>query len=220
MFRVLFVSLFISLTKIGSCRFQTDYVISCEFSNANGWVDEVEFKVKAGAGLGGHAAHWPSGWEVCTGYPAGTSCISDIQPVKFYEQCISFAVEVGIGIYQIFNLTSFPNNVSHLQLKLGLESAATVTYSSPQVVPSHSLPPSFVQAHPCLESQAMQPLHDPHSMSLLMVTVRSKQCQHGNVSLATDDDRFRPSGHLKLELPYIMDEWSDGEHSFLSFQIA
>ena len=23
-----------------------------------------------------------------------------------------------------------------------------------------------------------------------------------------------------LLLPYIMDEWSDGEHSFLSFQIA
>ena len=73
--------------------------------------------------------------------------------------------------YQIFNLTNFPNNVSHLQSKLGLESAATVTFSSPQVVPSHSAPPSFVQAHPCLESQAMQPLHDPHSMLLLMVTV-------------------------------------------------
>ena len=67
--------------------------------------------------------------------------------------------------YQIFNLTNFPNNVSHLQSKLGLESAATVTFSSPQVVPSHSPPPSFVQAHPCLESQAMQPLHDPRSMS-------------------------------------------------------
>ena len=53
-----------------------------------------------------------------------------------------------------------------------------------------------------------------------MVTVRSKQCQHGNVSLGTGDDCFRPSGHLKLELPYIMDEWSDGVHSFLSFQIA
>ena len=66
----------------------------------------------------------------------------------------------------------------------------------------------------------MQPLHDPHSVSLLLVTVRSQQCQHGNVSLGTDDDRFRLSGHLKLELPYIMDEWSDGEHSFLSFQIA
>ena len=66
----------------------------------------------------------------------------------------------------------------------------------------------------------MQPLHDPHSMSLLMVTVRSKQCQHGNVSLGTDDDHFRPSGHLMLELPYIMDEWSDGEHSYLPFQIA
>ena len=86
-------------------------------------------------------------------------------------------------VYQIFNLTNFPNNVSHLQSKLGLESAATVTFSSPQVVPSHSPPPSFVQAYPCL-------------------------------------DRFHPSGHLKLELPYIMDEWSDGEHSFLSFQIA
>ena len=122
--------------------------------------------------------------------------------------------------YQIFNLTNFLNNVSHLQSKLGLQSAATVTFASPQVVPSHSPPPSFVQAHPCLESQAMQPLHDPCSMSSTMVTVRSKQCQHGNVSLGTDDDHFHLCGHLKLELPYIMDEWSDGEHSFLSFQIA
>ena len=103
---------------------------------------------------------------------------------------------------------------------MGLESAATATFLSPQVVPSHSPPTLFVQAHPCLESQAMQPLHDPHSMSLLMVTVRSKQCQHGNVSLGTNDDHFCPSGHLKLELPYIIDEWSDGEHSFLSFQIV
>ena len=117
---------------------------------------------------------------------------------------------------QIFNPTNFLNNVSRLQLKLGLESAATVTFASPQVVPSHSLPPLFVQAHPCLESQAMQPLHDPRSMLSPMVTVRSKQCQHGNVSLGTNDDRFCLSGHLKLELPYIMDEWSDGEHSFLS----
>ena len=122
--------------------------------------------------------------------------------------------------YQISNPTNFPNNVSRLQSKLGLESAATVTFASPQVVPSHSPPPLFVQAHPCLESQAMQPLHDPHSMSLPMVAVRSKQGQHGNVSLGTDDDRVCLSGHLKLELPYIMDEWSDGEHSFLSFQIA
>ena len=122
--------------------------------------------------------------------------------------------------YQIFNLTNFPNNVSCLQSKLGLESVATVTFSSPQVVPSHSPSPSFVQAHPCLESQAMQPLHDPHSLLLPMVTVRSKQCQHGNVSLGTNDDCFCLSGHLKLELPYIMDPWSDGEHSFLSFQIA
>ena len=103
---------------------------------------------------------------------------------------------------------------------MGLESTATVTFSSSQVVPSHSPPPSFVQAHPCLESQALQPLHDPRSLSLLMVTVRSKQCQHGNMSLGTDDECFHLSGHLKLELPYIMDKWSDGEHSFLSFQIA
>ena len=120
--------------------------------------------------------------------------------------------------YQIFNLTNFPNNVSHLQLKLGLESTATVTFSSPQVVPSHSPPPLFVQAYPCLESQAMQPLHDPHSLLSLMVTVGSKQCQHHNMLFDTNDDCL--SGHVKLELPYIMDEWSDGEHSFLSFQIA
>ena len=129
-------------------------------------------------------------------------------------------IQIEHPAYQIFNPTNFLNNVSHLQSKLGLESAATVSFSSPQVVPSHSPPPSFVQAHPCLESQAMQPLHDPCSLSLPMVTVRSKQCQHGNVSLGTDDDHFHLSGHLKLELPYIMDEWSDGEHSFLSFQIA
>ena len=122
--------------------------------------------------------------------------------------------------YQIFNPTNFPNNASHLRLKLGLESSATVTFSSPQVVPSHSPPSSSVQAHPCLESQAMQPLHDPHSSSSPIVTVGSKQCQHGNVSLGTDDDCFHLSGHLKLELLYIMDKWSDGEHSFLSFHIA
>ena len=103
---------------------------------------------------------------------------------------------------------------------MGLESTATVTFLSPQVVPSHSPPPSFVQARPCLDSQAMQLLHDPCSSSLPMVTVRSKQCKHGNVLLGTDDDCFHPSGHLNLELPCIMDEWSDGEHSFLSFQIA
>ena len=159
-------------------------------------MDEVEFKVKAGTGIGVHDAHWSSGWEVCTGDPDGTSCLL------------------------IFNLTNFLNNITCLQSKLGLESAATVTFSSPQVVPSHSPPPSFVQAHPCLESQAMQPLYDPHSLSSPMVTVRSKQCQHGNVSLGTNDDCFDPCGHLKLELPYIMDEWSDGEQSFLSFQIA
>ena len=63
----------------------------------------------------------------------------------------------------------------------------------------------------------MQPLHDPHSLS---VTVGFKQSQHDNVSLGTDVNHFCPSGHLKLELPYIMDEWSDGEHSFLSVQIT
>ena len=66
----------------------------------------------------------------------------------------------------------------------------------------------------------MQPLHDPHSLFSPMVTVGSKQCQDGNMLLGTDDDRFHLSGHLKLELLYIIDEWSDGEHSFLSFQIA
>ena len=153
----------------------------------------MEFEVKAGAGLGVHGAHWPSGWEVCAGDPDGTSCL---------------------------NPTNFPNKVSCLQSKLGLESAATVTFSSPQVVPSHSPPPLFVQAHPCLESQAMQPLDDPHSLSSLMVTVRSKQCQHGNVSLGTDYDDFHLSGHLKLELLYIMDDKSsDGEQSFLSFRL-
>ena len=133
-----------------------------------------------------------------------------------------YALEIQMEhpAYQIFNLTKFLNNVSCLQSKLGLESTATVTFSSPQVVPSHSPPPSFVEAHPCLESQAMQPLHDPHSPSSPMVTVRSKQCQHGNMSLGTDDDHFCLRGHLSLELPYIIDEWSDGEHSFLSFRMA
>ena len=82
---------------------------------------------------------------------------------------------------------------------MGLESAATVTFLSPQVAPSHSPPPSFVQAHPCLESQAMQPLHDPHSMSSLMVTARSKQCQHGKEQKAPtvfirSRDEENPSG--------------------------
>ena len=129
-------------------------------------------------------------------------------------------IQMEHSAYLIFNLINILNNVSHLRSKLDLESAATVTFSSPQVVPSHSPPPSFVHAHPCLESQAMQPLHDPCSSSSPMVTVRSKHCQHGNVSLGTNDDHFHLSGHVKFELPYIMDEWSDGEHSFLSFQIA
>ena len=54
--------------------------------------------------------------------------------------------------YQIFNPANFLNNISCLQSNLGLASAPTVTLSSPQVVPSHSPPPSFVQAYPCLES--------------------------------------------------------------------
>ena len=137
----------------------------------------------------------------------------------FLDGKSALEIQMEHPVYQIFDLTNFLNNVSHLQSKLGLESAATVTFSSPQVVPSHSPPPSFVQAHPCLESQAMQPLHDPHSWLSLMVTVRSKQCQHGNMSLGTDDDCFCLSGHLKLELPFIMDEWSDGETVFFQFRL-
>ena len=59
---VLFLLIFISLTKIVLAFSKTDcYVFSCEFSNANGWVDQVEFEEKSGAGLGVHDAHWPSG---------------------------------------------------------------------------------------------------------------------------------------------------------------
>ena len=47
------------------------------YQNANGWVDKMEFKIKAGTGLGVHDALWPSGWEVCTGDPDGTSCLPD-----------------------------------------------------------------------------------------------------------------------------------------------
>ena len=68
-----------SLTKIVLAFSKTDcYIFSCEFSNANGWMDEEEFKVKAGTGLGVHGVHWPSGWEVCTGDPDQTSCLPDI----------------------------------------------------------------------------------------------------------------------------------------------
>ena len=95
-----FVSLiFISLTKIVPAFSKTDcYVFLCEFSNANVWVDEVEFEVKAGAGLGVHDTHRPSGWEVCAGDPDGASCLRDILPNKFSEECISFAIELGFGI--------------------------------------------------------------------------------------------------------------------------
>ena len=79
MSHVLFLLIFISLTKIVLAISKTDCcVFSCEFSNANGSVDEVEFEVKAGTGLGVHDVHWPSGWEVCTGDPDGTSCLPDI----------------------------------------------------------------------------------------------------------------------------------------------
>ena len=68
-----------SLTKTVLAFSETDcYVFSCELSNAHRWVDEVEFKVKAGAGLGVHDAHCPSGWEVCAGDPDGTSCLQDL----------------------------------------------------------------------------------------------------------------------------------------------
>ena len=79
MFHVLFLLIFISITKIVLAFSITDcYVFSCEFSNADGWADEVEFEVKAGAGLGVHDAHRPSGWEVCTGDPDGASCLPAI----------------------------------------------------------------------------------------------------------------------------------------------
>ena len=79
MFHVLFLLIFISLTKIVLAFSKTDcYVFSCEFSNANGWVDEVEFEVKGVTGLGVHDVHWPSAWEVCAGDPDGTSCLPDI----------------------------------------------------------------------------------------------------------------------------------------------
>ena len=79
MFHVLFVLIFISFTKIVLAFSKSDcYVFLCEFSNAHGWVDEVEFEVKAGARLGVHDAHWPSGWELCAGDPDGTSCLPDI----------------------------------------------------------------------------------------------------------------------------------------------
>ena len=159
-----------------SCHFQTDYVFSCEFSNAKGWVDKWNSKSKLVQDLEA---------MIHTGLLDGKSALE---------------IQMEHPAYQIFNLTNFLNNVSCLQSKLGLESAATVTFLSPQVIPSHSPPPSFVQAHPCLESHAMQPLYDPRWMSSPMVTVRSKQCQHGNVSLGTNDDHFHLSGHLKLEL--------------------
>ena len=51
----------------------------------------------------------------------------------------SLEIQMEHPAYQIFNLTNFPNNASRLRSKLGLESAATVTFASSQVVPSNSV---------------------------------------------------------------------------------
>ena len=183
MFCVLVLLIFISLTKI-VLAFSKNIVMS----------SHVSFQMPMG------------GW---TKWNLKSKLAQDLESkmhTGLLDRKSALEIQMEHPAYQIFNLTNFLNNASCLQLKLGLESSATVTLSSPQVVPSHSPPPSFVQAPPCLECQAMQPLHDPHSLSLPMVTVGSKQCQHGNMSLGTHDDHFCPSGHLKLELPYIMDE--------------
>ena len=66
------------------------YVFLCEFSNANRWVDEVEFKVKAGTGLGVHDA----------------LCLLDGKS--------ALEIQMEHPPYQIFNLTNFWNNVSCL----------------------------------------------------------------------------------------------------------
>ena len=93
-------------------------------------------------------------------------------------------------------------------------------FSSPQVVPSHSPPPSFVQAHHFRSlnqcSLSMILVHCHHQWSLSDPSSASMAMCHWAPMMTI----FNLSGHLKLELPYIMDEWSDGEHSFLSFQIA
>ena len=127
-----FVSLFISLTKIVLAVSKQIVMSSCvSFQMPMGGWMKWNSKSKLVRGLEA---------MMCTGLLDGKSALE---------------IQTEHPTYQIFNLTNFPNNVSHLQSKLGLESAATVTFSSPQVVPSHSPPPSFVQAYPCLESQAM-----------------------------------------------------------------
>ena len=167
------ILIFISLTKIVLEFSKTGcYIFSCEFQMPMGGWTKWNSKSKLVQDLES---------MMCSGLLDGKSALE---------------IQMEHPAHQIFSPTNFPNNISRLQSKLGLESGATVTFLSPQVVPSHSPPPSFVQAHPCLESQAMQPLHDPCSSSLPMVTVRSKQCQHGNVSLGTHDDCFHLSGHL------------------------
>ena len=121
-----FVSLFISLTKI-VLAISKQIVMS----------SHVSFQMPMGAWT-----KWNSKSKLaqdleammCTGLLDGKSALE---------------IQTEHPDYQIFNPTNFPNNVSCLRSKLGLESAATVTFSSPQVFPSHSPPPSFVQAHPC-----------------------------------------------------------------------
>ena len=134
----------------------------------------------------------------------------------------SLDIQLSHPAYQTFNPANFLNNVSCLQSKLGLVSLATVSFAlspPPQVphVPSHSPLPSYVQPVPCFpDSQGvpLQAFHYPCLLSLMLFPVGSQQCIMVLHPLGTDDDCFHPSGHLKLELPYIMDEWSDGEHSF------
>ena len=137
-------------------------------------------------------------------------------------------IQLSHPAYQIFNLVIFQQNVLCLSSKLGLESLATVSFMlspPPQVshVPSYSPLPSYIQPVPCFpDSHGAPPqaIHDPHSSSSMLFPVRSQQYCECAVSLGTDDDHFHLSGHVKLELLYIMDEWSDGEQSFLSFQIV
>ena len=129
LFHVLSLLIFISLTKI-VLPFPKQIVMSSHVSfqmPMGGWM-----KWNSKSKLLQHLESM-----MCTGLLDGKSALE---------------IEMEHPAYQIFNLTNFPNNVSCLQSKLGLESAATVTFSSPQVVPSHSPPPSIVQAHPCLES--------------------------------------------------------------------
>ena len=62
-------------------------------------MDEVECQVIACSRLGGHDVLWPSGWQVCSGHSVILSCLSNLQPGKFSEQCASSAIQVGLGVY-------------------------------------------------------------------------------------------------------------------------